>query len=490
MIEKIDLLELPRIFKNQLIFAVILILGSILKDGFSLIFFFFIIYYTLKGNNYVTIYLWLIWYFLFGFFMTQRLITNNSILILTKPKYLLLVFIFMKLILNVESLFYKLTLFRQSVVLIIVSTLGSVLNFQLPVANLQIISFVLLFLIILKVKLSLGQYKSIFNLVVSIGIFQTLISFLQLTSVISPMKGIMEDGTGGTTEWTAGLDDVAMGTFQGSHIVSWFQSLIFIILLQFWFFNRKFKYLAVGFFCIIQFSFTDSKIVLGVTIVMIFIILFNYLKHLKLSLNTKINYLLSISLLLFFLILGWDMYYKYYSANTGSDYRTDLNTVYSNEMSTTIITIGNNFLSWGKINGFISIAIDFFSNGLKFVFLGYGYQGFNVNDKLGEILSKDLAIMQVNSLTNSYSGLITHFATLGFLGFYLWLKLIRQFYKFNNRVSKVYKSFLINNFFRVYLMFSFVVCFLYTINFTQIPIVSFFLVYALLIKISFLTCES
>ena len=374
-------------------------------------------------------------------------------------------------------------------IFLIITILSAVTQGQSPLVFISISAFFIVFLLMQAQGLTINQYTKILNLFIAVAIIQTAVSYLQVSGLISPPTTTMNDGFGGQQEWVAGLDDAASGTFgaAASYLTSWYAALISTFMLLMYFVTKKFKYLIYMSVVFLQFTTVDSKTILAITIMML---AFTFVRVFKERSNFRINLRHHLLILILIFIGGigffyaWNTYYEYYSSQTEDSSRANLDDVYDSEVQTTIDVVSANISDWGKIKGFQYIFNDFIKNNPIQLIWGYGIQGFDYNGKMGFILSKDTPLMQTNSFTNSYSGLIRQFAFNGVVGFILYLAaIISWFKKCSDKISNNY-NLIKNNLLNIYLPFSFLAAFLYALDFTSIPLVAFAAIISILIKIS------
>jgi hypothetical protein len=333
-----------------------------------------------------------------------------------------------------------------------------------------------------------NQYAKILNLFIAVAIIQTAVSFLQVSELIAPPSKMMVDDNGVQFEWTAGLDDVASGTFGAgaSHITSWYAAFISLFMLIMWSLTKNIKYLVFMAITFLQFATVDSKTIMGVTILMIGYMLYYLFKEkvrFKISIARFVSFLLILSIGVFGFYKAWNTYYNYYGEKTGGS-RTDVNSVYKNEAEESIILILANIGDWGKIKGYQNILEDFFQNDPIQLVWGYGLKGYEYSTKMGYIESLDTPLMKLNNLTRSRSGLIRQFATSGLLGFilfttaiFLWQKICKP--KIFNQYDLISISLL-----KIFLPFTFFSAFLYSIEFTSIPVIIFAATVSIYMKLS------
>jgi hypothetical protein len=477
----IDFLNRNTILKYLLIFGMLLIAGSVGKDIVALLIVMTIMFCVIMGKSYRAIEIWLIWFFIYGFYNGQGYIQIEFVSkYLTKPSFILFC-IFLTNIRYIKDAINKDKLSIFIILFIIILLTSQMIHGQSPFAAITAISFYLLYYYFKYMKFEKYQYLKMFNLFVAVGLLQLIVSILQLKQIIPPSSTIMEDGNRGTFEWIAGLDDSQCGTFGAvsGHLVSWYESLISLFLLLVWVIVRKQEYLIMSATCLLQFTTTDSKTIMVIMLLMMVYLFFYYfVKHRK-KYNLKVRNIISmifvLSLLSCILLILWNGYYIYYTQNTIESNRGNLNDVYQNYFVQSKDQVLNNILDWGKIQGFRYVFDDFKKEGIVDILFGYGIQGYKYNDKMSLIESKDTPLMQVNNFTNSRSGLIGQFATTGVIGFLLFVYIFIKWYKINiDNLSINNNVVLVNNgLLIVFSLFTFITAFLYSMFIINVPIVSF-----------------
>jgi len=490
-VDNVDFLSIRTLFFYLLKFALILLSGLFLGEIAVLIIVGLIFFSLVKNNLFQTIEIWFLWFFSSNFFIGQSFISSGFIIdYFGKPSFLL--FLITLRFFNVNTLrLIKLKFNTFFIFFLALSLFSQIFHNQSPFAVITIGLFYFIYLIFYVKDLSIKQYKDLLNLFVSVAILQTIISYLQITQIIPATSMVMGDGAGGSFEWVAGLDDAASGTFGPgmSHIASWYAAMIGLLLLLFWIISRKVKYAFIAVFSLLQFVTVDSKTILGVTVIMMVCLMYNlykYSRQFEIK-NSKLIGIFSTSLMggIVFLSLI-SLYYEYQSKQGGVTTRTDVSAVYDNEVKESRNLLIENIGDWGKIKGFNSIYSDFLDDDIIQVFIGYGLQGYNYNGKMSFIESMDIPLMKLNNLTNSRSALITQFAQSGILGFLILLISLYYWYKFNMyREPKSRLELAINCFLKIFLIFTFISAFVYSISFISIVFVSFSAIIAVLKRFSF-----
>jgi len=473
--DNIDFLNWNTIIRYLLIFAIILIGGAIFKDGMAILIALLILFYALSRNLYRTLEILLIWFFTYGYFLGQGYISVDFLSrYIVKPSFLLVVVFFIfqnKIPRNIlKQRFIVIWLF-----FLLLTLISSVIQLQSPFVIISLSSFFLMYFLMQEKSLKYFHYSKFLNLFIAVAILQTAVSFLQVLELLPPPSVFFIDGYGEQLEWIAALDDVASGTFgpDGSHLTSWYASLISLLLILMWIVTKNKSYLLLLFITFLQFATVDSKTILAVTILMmLYLAFFLYIKKTAFQINMG-RYLFFI----FFIFVGifgfykaWNMYYEYSSAG---EFRANLNDVYENEVTDSRNIILNDIGNWGKIKGFQYIFADFIENDPLQIIWGYGIQGFSNNVKMSYIESKDNSSMEFNNLTNSRSGLIKQFALSGVLGFILFVIAVIQWYNYCRQRAKGKSGLIKSSLLRIYLPFTLLASFLYSIEITSIPVIAF-----------------
>ncbi|MDN3641808.1 hypothetical protein QWY87_03795 [Lutimonas halocynthiae] len=485
---KIDFLSYKAIAKYLIVFTMILLAGTVLKDIVAILFVSFIIFFGVTKNLYKALEVFLIWFFIYNFYLGQGFLSIGIISkYIAKPPFLLFV-IFIFFYNRIPLKVLKSQYLKTWIVFLFITLLSAILHSQSPFVVVSLSSFFFLYLLLRSSLLSIRQYQNILNLFVAAAILQTMVSFLQVSELISPPSKMMDDGGGGQYEWLAGLDDAASGTFGpgAGHIVSWYAALMSLFLLITWSITKNKSYLILTAIIFLQFAMIDSKTIMGVTILMLgYLFLFLYRKKnvFKLNIQRYFFFILIIALSGMVFFKAWNTYYEYYGAKTGGS-RTNLSAVYENEAKASKDLIIANIGDWGKIQGFTYITEDFIATDPTQLIWGYGIQGYTFNGKMGFIESKDTPLMQLNNLTRSRSGLIGQFAMSGLLGFILLITAIIQWFRLNNKKNRNKFDLLKSSMLNIYVSFSILAAFLYQIDITTIPIISFFAIIAIYTKLS------
>ncbi|WKK66463.1 hypothetical protein [Lutimonas zeaxanthinifaciens] len=488
MMLKIDFLSYIAIAKYLIVFTIILMAGTVLKDIVAILFVSFIILFGVTKNLYKALELFLIWFFIYNFYLGQSFLSIGIISkYIAKPPFLLFVifiFFYTRIPLKVLKSHYL----KTWIFFLFITLLSAILHSQSPFVVISLSSIFLLYLLLMSNSLSIHQYQNILNLFVAAAILQTMVSLLQISELIPPPSKMMDDGSGGQFEWLAGLDDAASGTFGpgASHMASWYGALISLFLLITWSITKNKSYLIFAAIAFLQFATTDSKTIMGVTILMfsyLFLYLYKKKNLFKLNIQRYFVFILIIGLGGMGFFKAWNTYYEYFGAKTGGS-RTNLSAVYENEARESQDLIITNISDWGKIRGFTYVTEDFIATDPKQLIWGYGIQGYKFNGKMGYIENKDTPLMQLNNLTKSRSGLIKQFAISGFLGFILLITSIIQWYRLNNKKNRNKFDLLKSSMLNIYVSFSLLAAFLYQIDITTIPIISFFAIIAIYTKLS------
>ena len=478
LVEEFDFINMKSILKYIILISSTLILGYFIKDAIALVVVALLFIFCLSKNVFRSIELCLIWLFIFDFYVGQDCFSLEIIhKYIAKPSFLILL-LFIVFVDRIPKTLFKSNFTIFLVLYCVLTFTSSFINHQSPFALISTIPFFLIFFLLNAKGLTVRNYNSLLNLFVAVGVLQTVVSYFQVSGIIPPPTKLMASADGTKYKWIAGLDDVASGTFgaTSSFYTSWYAALISLFLLLMWSITKKRSYLVFTIICFLQFAMVDSKIILFVTALMIAYFLFRlYRKRNIFKINLQKYFFIIVVIIVcsFGFYTAWNSYYTFYGSTNIGNARTSVKSVFETEIFDAKETVFKNIGSWGKINGFYSVFTDFIENDPTQLMFGYGIQGYEYNGKMGYIESKDLGVMQTNNFTNSRSGLITQFATSGLLGmiflftsFYIWFKSNKS--RFNNIFST-----LKNNLLSIYLSFSLIAAFLYTISFNCIPLITF-----------------
>lgn len=466
----------------------ILATGAIVKDIVAVLFAFAIIYFAVVKNLFRALEIYFIWFFIYNYFTGQGFIQNEIISkFLTKPSFLITIVFFFYMNKIPGKLFSR-NFIMIWLIFLILTILSSLVHNQSPFVIFTLSAFFITFLILQARGLTFAHHKRLLNLFVAVALVQTMISFMQVTQFIAPPSKMMDDGSGNQFEWVAGLDDVASGTFGpvASHLAGWYAALISVILVLVWSVEKKGKYILIACCSFLQFATADSKIIMGVTILMIVTLLF-YLFRNRTLFKIKSRRYITLLAIVFVgslsFYIAWDTYYEYYGEKTGGS-RVSLKSVYKNEAQFSSDLILENLTDWGKIRGFQYVFKDFIDSDISLLFWGYGVNGYNFNGKMGYIEQKGPPIMQLNNFTNSRSGLIKQFAVSGLLGILLFLISIFLWARFNNQKVRNKYDLIKNSLLKIYLPFTFIAAFLYSIELSSIPVIAFSAIISIYLKMS------
>lgn len=481
-----DFLDFKTIIKYLLFVGLILVAGAYLKNLIAIIFVLAILYFSIDKNLFRALEAFFIWLFISNFFIGQEYVTSQVISKYIAKPYFLLFIIFIYFFNRIPRNLLQAGYLKIWIFFLILSLVSAISQGQSPFVIITVSAFFMTFLILQAKGIKPEEYSKFLNLFIAIAIIQTIVSYLQVSEVITAPVKMMEDEDGNQIEWVAGLDDVASGTFgpAASHITSWFAGLISVFMLLMWASTKNVNYLYVMSFSFLQYATVDSKIIMGVSVLMLIyavIIIFKEKSKFRLSFNRLILFLFVLSIGAFGFIKAWNSYYEYYGEKVGGT-RTDVQSVYENEAKESINIVFANIGDWGKIKGFDNIFHDFIKNNPLQLIWGYGIQGYNFEGKMTYIEEQDTQIMQLDNLTRSRSGLISLFATSGLLGFILFLSAFFNWYR-KNKTKMITKYDLISsNCLKIYLPFSLLAAFLYPIEFNSIPLITFSAIISIYIK--------
>ncbi|MGV3767645.1 MAG: hypothetical protein ACO1NW_16030 [Chitinophagaceae bacterium] len=489
-IQTIDFLRLKPVLQYMALLGGVLIGGALLKDVFAVLAVIIIIFFTVRKKLFKALEWWLIWCFSYGFFVGQGFIKTELITkYAAKPTFLLFM-IAVAFFFKIPPAVKKARFILIWMAYLLIALISLVYHKQSPFVLITASAFFFVYLLFRSASLQPRECKKLLNLLIAAALFQTFICVLQVAQIIPPSTRMMDDGTGDQFEWTAGLDDVACGTFGpvAGHIVSWYASFIAVFCILIWTITRKRKYLFATLLALLQFATVDSKTIMGVMLVMM-VFLFRHLwvnrNGFRLPAKKMISFGISAVVMGYFLFLGWNFYYEYQHKAGGTESRGNFNDVYETEIKKSQELILENISDWGKIRGFQYVMKDFTANDDFQVLWGYSLQGYSYNGKMSQIESNDTPLMRLNNFTRSRSSLITLFAQNGLVGFICYFAAMIAWYRYNTRktvsndLDKVIRSLT-----KIFFVFTIIAAFIYDISFTTIPLLAFSAVTALLKRLS------
>jgi len=434
-----SLLETSHLIWYSVALAILLLAGSVIKDATAIIITLGIIYFCfVEKQIYKAIVLWLLWFFVYGFYVGHGFFSIGAIeKYIAKPAYLLFLIFFASITQPRKRLAgIELIPFRALNVWFIFCAavfIGSIYYLKFPSIILPYSSIFFITYLFQNAITEVKQIKSLINLLLAVAIIEIIVSFLQLNGVISRDVMLMETGTGSTYLWKGGLDDVASGTFgpANSPDLSWFEATISIFLFAFGITIKRTGYVILSLFPLLHFVLVDSKTILGITILMYFLLFYTIIRTKKgIEINMgKLSVIGSIVIIFVFVFInGLNFYYKsnnlYYAGKSPLEYTWR-----------SIDRIVKHLPEWGKIRGFGYITNDFLNEDPLEVLFGYGTDRYSLNNKMGFIESHDTKMMKYNNITRSRSSLIYMYARFGliafvaaFITFYYYFQFIKSKY--------------------------------------------------------------
>ena len=479
----IDFLDFKILLRYMIFITALLVGGWFLKDIVAILISVLILFFAVSKNVFKAIEFWFIWFFVFGFYISQSLIKSDVVFTyLAKPSFLLFV-IFVSSYSQINISLKKIKFIKVWLLFIFISVLSLTYHSQKLFVLITISSYLFIYLILCNKKITALQYKKLLNLIIAVAVIQTIVSVLQVSNIISTVR-VYQDGTGGTYDFLIEADDAAMGTFYNSFVCSWFQTLIALFLFLVWVFVKKFKYIVFAFIILFQYTVVDSKTVLGITLLM-FMYFFYYMNHnskiFKLNLRKMSLIILLMSVIGFALYSGWNYYYETYYTNESSVGAIDaINTIQNS--GTVVLT---NIPYWGKFRGFQYVYEDFIKEDYLNLVLGYGLDGYTFNGKMGYIENMDVPFMQLDNITRSRSGFITYFAECGFIGFIFMFLSIFLWYKYNVKIKAYNEGDIVRKaLIKIIFPFYAVLFFLYLFSITTVEFIAFIALIAILVNYS------
>ncbi len=415
-------IEYKYIFINLFYAGVILILGSILKDGIAVLPIIGFTYFLSRKNLGNLILFLVLWVYIERFFCGQGLITNSNAIKLMSSKY----YIFTAFILYFNKYNFKQIVDKRLLawaILYILSLFlnGFVNNDTIGIGTVIAPYFIYLYFLI-QIPKNIDFSKRFFNLLLAIVLLQLIVSVMQYTRVISPPISGSLDLYAGVSAVRSGIDDAAVGTMGSnqSNITSWLGTIVFINLISLGLHTKETKFSIFAFIFLIQYTLVDSKIMLGVTIIgtILFLLRSNLI---KLIFSKNMFLLLVLFLGGIGLKEGVSLYYN-------NNYRGVDSIIENILQSTQIIT--SDISKWGKFIGFTTLYSEFASESWLTVLIGNGNSIFADDSTVRMAISSD---MSRNNFTNSLSAWIALFSNTGVIGILLGFSILLILYQALNR---------------------------------------------------------
>jgi hypothetical protein len=419
--ENDNYISVKKIILFLFLYSIILVMGKYLKDGVGIASFFVFIIFIIARKYNLVIYFLIIWLFLSNYFIGQGYIKQTTIYnyLFNGNLYVIILF-FVTFKIKWLNTMINLKLLKWVVLILLLIFISNTLHFSFKPSFIYHTNNILLFLIIFNVSLSNKFNQNVILILISLGIFEVIISYFQVFEILPPPITQMKDIIGRRFIWEAGLDDVASGTFgaSASNVTSWFETVLFFFFFSYGILNRKNIFILLSFIFIAQYGSIDSKTALGVTVISFLIMLW----RIRSIYNLNYKNIISALLLVLFVVFLTNTIKSYYNKNFKKG------TVGVNiQLSDSYNAISKNITDWGKIAGFKYITYDWFKSGEPLnLFIGYGSGNFEYSNNSGKIENMDTPLMQMNNITRSRSALIHMYGNYGVLGLLLlfWLFII------------------------------------------------------------------
>lgn len=432
-----ELIELRLIALFIPIVAVYFFFGYILKSYFGYFtILLFIFFYIQKQYNF-QLYMVILWLFIHKYFIGLRILKDSPDVTTGLTLFcIFLIFINSNNFKNlIKSRFVKEQIFLHillAICLILSYTFNHYKILRIP----RFFNYFFLFLAILSTNFPYSEYKKILNLIFAIGVFQIPIAFAQYLQIIPAPVMIQTAQNFSYKEHKPDLDDAACGTFGGAQSpdLSFFLSILAIILFLHFLNTKKTSYIFISFFLLLQYLIIDSKTVLFIALVISFFIFFlnrTVFSTLKRVVNIKVLIIIT-SFFLFSYVALKNYYEKGYTASDANRFEKITQLV-----TRSVNLVFTNFSDWGKIKGFKHAYILQKRQSSYHLVFGSGLGGYTFENQGIHLRQKTNHKFSIkgffNNFVDSNSTLIILMIDLGMIGFSI-LILINGFvyFKFGN----------------------------------------------------------
>lgn len=426
-----DIISLKHIMQWFLIIVAYFIFGYITRgyfNYFTLIAFAF--FYIRKKYEYL-VYLTILWLYIYEYFNGIRMLSEKpEVINVTLFFSVFLILIFKN---NFQELkgdkFLTYTLVNHLLLLAIL-IISIILNNVSPLKIGRFVLYFLLFLVILLSRFDFSVYKNIIDLIFAIGVFQIPIAFAQYLQYLPAPSIRNQDISFADVDIQLLLDDVACGTFgpASSPDLSLFLSFLAFILFIHYFRTKNTYFLIAGFFLLLQYTIVDSKTVLGVSILILFLIIV-----LNKWIRETLAFVLNFKMLLLVFGIGAAFYFSiisYYSRGYDHSGQSRLGSI--NEMLTFTKKAASSYLpQWGKIKGFKHVAEIQKINGVPM----NNYFGLGIGEVWYRPIVKQKTYYRfflrgyANHFLDTSSTLISLFAEIGIIGLVMFMVIYFTVYR-------------------------------------------------------------
>jgi hypothetical protein len=457
----------------------VLVLGSFLSIGliagnligYIAVLLFFILLITNRTDALLLFIISLI--YIGRFYVGQGWVTNIIV-----EKYLLKghIYVVIPFVIFAKNYWFKKYIERRyikwAITFLLIVLILDLLHFSFNANIINMITFILLFFLILNMPKSNKFDTYLINLLIAVGVLQVIISYLQVNQFISPPRLEMTIDGSESFLWVAGLDDAASGTFGAvqSNVTTWFSIILFLFFFSVGFTARNRSIIILSFIFPLQVASVDSK-----TVTIIGILSFIYLlKRLRVYNILRVKNILYVFLIFSFSLVFTKLVTIYYKNLTKGISEPAF------YIEKTIDLIYYNFWDWGKFAGFINITRDHLDHNPVNIFIGYGRDKYDAN----RIIALDKPLMKANKITRSSSAFIKIYGELGLVGLFL---IIYLYILLKNGLKKIRYRTNIGLAFQKsglsILLGSFLIMFLYIgHNFGDQAFFTFFILHALVLR--------
>lgn len=379
----------------------------------------------------------ILWTFISPYFTAINLLDKSSLnAYLNVIPSLILIYVFAFRIPIVTKNRFVIWIVSLHVLLIVVFLFAYYLFTFSPLRIFSYINCFLLFFAIVLTNFQSAEYKKILTMVFSIGIIQIPVSYGQFFGILEAPSYSVSETTFSVRSGVSGLDDIACGTFGSisSGELSFFLSILSILMLIFFLLQNNKTYLVFSFFYLLQYAITDSKTQLFITLIILAGV-FGYHLFLWKRLTSVLNAKIIIGVLIFIagISIGIKKYYDSgLYAKRDSEY-------YKEYVIASITKVASNLDKWGKITGFGQVyeiqRNKLQSHTTNLVGLGpweYTYVDYGFRLRRNSRLT---VYGYANSFVDPRSGFITIFAETGFMGMLAILGVFGCFFFFGRFVQ-------------------------------------------------------
>jgi hypothetical protein len=394
-------------FSYLVLLGIVLVVSSVIKDGIGVLsmLIFIILYFRGDRDNMV---LFIIgWLYVSKYFVAQGLISNQNVfnLLFSGKLYVLItVTIYSKK----RWLHHKESkkLIQWALLFLLIVFSSDLYHGSVGINMVNEALFIFVYLLVLHLPRKENFSNNLMSLLISIGILQLIVSFLQTNQYISPPSLYSMSGQ---LLRTANLDDAASGTFgaYNSNSTSFFATVLFFSIISYGIMMKNRIAIIFSFSFLLHYSMIDSKTALAVSTIGFLMLL---IKHRVFNIFRGRNVILITFVIVFALSIN-SLMKKYYNEVLTDGYTNTKVQIYDT-YNTAIYNIG----TWGKLAGFVNISTDWSDTDILQYIFGYGRDNFSYSNNGGRIEAMDDPIMRMNNITRSRSSLISIYGWYGIPG--------------------------------------------------------------------------